>query len=562
MSLARRACGKCHNRPMRFFNTEGPVRPDDHYAIPPLDRMDVDELLSLIRAKRYFVLHAPRQTGKTSALIALRDLLNSGEAGNFRCVHINVEVAQVARDDTASGIRAILSMMAARAFLLGDDFLRKSWNEILAASDPNDALRDVLMHWCLADPTPLVLLVDEIDSLVGDTLLSVLRQLRAGYEQRPEGFPQSVVLCGVRDIRDYRIRSSAGEVIAGGSPFNVAAKSLRIGDFTEAETRTLMAQHTEETGQRFSSSAQEAVWMQTQGQPWLVNALCAGACFDNKAGRDRSRPIEVDNIYAAREELILSRRTHLDQLAHKLEEARVRRVVEPLLSGGEARHQVRDLEYLRDLGLIDGREPPRMANPIYAEVVPRELGYILQSSLDVQTRWYVDDDGGLNMTRLLTAFRTFFGEHSEHWLGRFGEYPEAGPQLILQAYLHRVVNGGGRIEREYGLGRGRTDLLVLWPREAGQPSDLWERFVVECKVLRDSDRKSLEWTIERGVEQTLGYMAKCRAEEGHLVVIDRRADAEERRRNEGTEDHQGSEGEAGGREERRQDGRKVVVWTL
>ena len=547
---------------MRFFNTEGPVRPDKHYAIQPLDRANVDELLDLIRAERYFVLHAPRQTGKTSALIALRDLLNSGEAGNFRCVHINVEVAQVARDDTARGIRAILSMMAARALLLGDDFLRKSWNEILAASDPNDALRDVLMHWCLADPTPLVLLVDEIDSLVGDTLLSVLRQLRAGYEQRPEGFPQSVVLCGVRDIRDYRIRSSAGEVIAGGSPFNVAAKSLRMGDFTEAETRALTAQHTEETGQRFSAAAQEAVWTQTRGQPWLVNALCAGACFDNKAGRDRSRTIEVDDIYAAREELILSRRTHLDQLAHKLEEERVRRVAEPLLSGGEVQHHARDLEYVRDLGLLASDSPPRMANPIYAEVVPRELGYVLQDSLDVQVAWYVDDDGRLDMDKLLTAFRTFFGEHAEHWLGYFQDYREAGPQLILQSYLQRVVNGGGRIEREYGLGRGRTDLLVLWPREAGQPSDLWERFVVECKVLRDSDRKSLEWTIERGVKQTLGYMKKCGAEEGHLVVIDRRADAEERQRSEGTEDRQGSEGEAGGSEERRQDGRKVVVWTL
>ena len=81
-------------------------------------------------------------------------------------------------------------------------------------------------------------------------MLSVLRQLRAGYQQRTGGFPQSVVLCGMRDIRDYRIRSSAGEVIAGGSPFNVAAKSLRMGDFTEAETRALMAQRTEETGLR------------------------------------------------------------------------------------------------------------------------------------------------------------------------------------------------------------------------------------------------------------------------------------------------------------------------
>ena len=535
------------------------MRPDKHYAIPPLDRANVDELLDLIRTERYFVLHAPRQTGKTSALIALRDLLNSGNAGNFRCVDVNVEVGQVARDDTARGMRSILSSLATSARLLGDDFPDEVWPEVLARVGPEDALKELLTRWCMANPTPLVLLVDEIDSLVGDCLLSVLRQLRAGYQRRPEGFPQSVVLCGVRDIRDYRIRSSTGEVIAGGSPFNVAAKSLRMGDFTEAETRALMAQHTGETGQRFSAAALDSVWAQTQGQPWLVNALCAGACFDNKAGRDRSRTIAVDAIYAAREELIVSRRTHLDQLAHKLEEARVRRVVEPLLSGGEAQHQVRDLEYVRDLGLIDGGSPPRIANPIYAEVVPRELGYILQSSLDVRVAWYVDDDGRLDMDKLLGAFRTFFGEHSGHWLGRFSEYPEAGPQLILQAYLHRVVNGGGRIEREYGLGRGRTDLLVLWPREAGQPSDLWERFVVECKVLRDSDRKSLAWTIERGVEQTLGYMAQCGAEEGHLVVIDRRAGAEERRRGEGTEEHQGGEADGSGR---RQDERGVVVWTL
>ena len=54
---------------------------------------------------------------------------------------------------------------------------------------------------------------------------------------------------------------------------------------------------------------------------------------------------------------------------------------------------------------------------------------------------------------------------------------------------------------------------MLWPRESGQPSDLWERFVVECKVLRDTDRKSLASVIECGVKQTLGYMAQS----GHNV---------------------------------------------
>ena len=69
---------------MRKFNIEGPIIAEDHYHVPPLERVNLGEILELIRDKRYFVLHAPRQTGKTSALLALRDLLDSGAAGDFR----------------------------------------------------------------------------------------------------------------------------------------------------------------------------------------------------------------------------------------------------------------------------------------------------------------------------------------------------------------------------------------------------------------------------------------------------------------------------------------------
>ena len=191
-------------------------------------------------------------------------------------------------------------------------------------------------------------------------MLAVLRQLRAGYDRRPTGFPQSVILCGVRDVRDYRIRSSAEQtVIAGGSAFNIKAKSLRLGDFSKAETLALLAQHTNETGQEFSAAALEALWMQTQGQPWLVNALADEICSSRAAGE---RPINRDDILNAQEQLILRRETHLDQLADKLQEDRVRRVVEPLLSGGDEREfSARDIEYIRDLGLI--AKDPRCGSP-------------------------------------------------------------------------------------------------------------------------------------------------------------------------------------------------------
>ncbi len=495
---------------MRFFNTTGPVRSKEHYSIPPLDRLDLNSVLTLIRQQKYFVLHAPRQTGKTSALLALRDLLNSG--GDYRCVYANVEIGQAAREDIREAMRAILDELALRAQLtLRDDFVDEIWFDIWTHAGPNSALRRVLSQWAQADPRPLVLLIDEIDALVGDSLLSVLRQLRSGYDLRPEAFPHCVILCGVRDVRDYRIHSrSQNEIIAGGSAFNIKAASLRLGNFSRDEVTTLLAQHTADTGQAFKPEALHRVWTQSQGQPWLVNALCAEVCSRNTP--DRNQPISEDDIIAAQEQLILRRETHLDQLADKLQENRVRRVIEPLLSGGDERDfSARDLEYVRDLGLIAREDPLRIANPIYAEIVPRELNYFAQAGLVQDTAWYVKADGSLDLVELLSAFQTFFREHSEHWVERF-EYKEAGPQLLLQAFLQRVVNSGGRIEREYGLGRRRTDLLIVWPQ-----GDQTRRFVVECKILH----KSLEQTIAEGIEQTADYMDRCAAEAGHLVIFDR-----------------------------------------
>ena len=147
---------------------------------------------------------------------------------------------------------------------------------MLAQPGPLGSLGGLLTAWAANSDRPLVLLFDEVDTLVGDTLISVLRQVRSGYTDRPAGFPQSIVLCGVRDIRDYRIHGTK-EIITGGSAFNIKAESLRLGDFTRADVEKLYAQHTEETGQRFEPAVIDLVWDLTQGQPWLVNALARRA---------------------------------------------------------------------------------------------------------------------------------------------------------------------------------------------------------------------------------------------------------------------------------------------
>ena len=500
---------------MRFFNTAGPVNPTDHYCLLPLERINLDEILPLIEQKKFFVLHAPRQTGKTSCLLALMEYLNTHN--QYRCVYVNVELGQSARDDVAAAMPAILGELATWARLaLQDEFVDAHWQGMLAKHGPHGALAEVLTAWAAADTRPLVVLIDEIDALVGDTLISVLRQLRAGYTRRQQQFPQSVILCGVRDVRDYRIHSSSEKaIITGGSAFNVKAESLRLGNFTREEMTALYHQHTKETGQAFTDEALTRSWELTQGQPWLVNALGYECCFRLKAGRNRQQPVTLDLLNTAKEELILRRETHLDQLTDKLQEPRVQRVIEPLLAGEEVaqRLQPDDISYVVDLGLITQARNGeiRIANALYQEVIPRELGWLIQSGMSEETIWYVQPDWRLAMSKLLAAFQAFFRQHAEHWVERF-QYKEAGPQLLLQAFLQRIVNGGGRIEREYGLGRGRTDLLVLWVHPQGM-----QTFVIELKLLH----QSMEQTVAKGLEQTWEYMDRCGADEGHLVIFDR-----------------------------------------
>ena len=225
-------------------------------------------------------------------------------------------------------MRAVLAALALRAKTsLGDGFVAEAMSEALEESGPDGALTRVRHRWAQRHSRPPVLLVDEIDALVGDTLLSVLRQLRSGCDLRPKNFPHSIILCGARDVRDYRIHSgSTGQPVLGGSAFNVSAKSLRLGSFSRVEIRALLGQHTAETGQPFEPEAVDLLWRRTVGQPWLVNALCEWACFESERGRNRERAITVQHIEGAQEDLILERVVHLDQLADKLREERVRRV--------------------------------------------------------------------------------------------------------------------------------------------------------------------------------------------------------------------------------------------
>jgi hypothetical protein len=446
--------------------------------------------------------------------------------GRYRALYVNIEAAQAARSDVARGMAAIVRALASAASVYWhDEVAAEQARQVLSTPGTDDWLRSVLEQWARHDPRPIVLFLDEVDALVGDTLISLLRQIRAGYAQRPGAFPQSIVLCGVRDVRDYRIHTAHQEIITGGSAFNIKAESLRLGNFSREETVALWQQHEAETGQVIDPAIWPELWADTEGQPWLVNALGYECTWRDKPARDRSTPITLERYKAARERLIYSRTTHLDALSDKLNEPRVARIVAEVLAsqdgaGLEERFPIDDVQYAEDLGLIHARPQVRIANRIYREVIPRELTWTTQIRITHDQAWYLTPERRLDVPKLLAAFQQFFREHSDAWMDGFS-FKEAGPQLLLQAFLQRIVNGGGRIGREYGLGRKRTDLYIEWPisEEQGFLGEV-QRIVLELKLWK---KGSLDAVLAEGQPQTVGYARQCGAEEAHLIVFDRRA---------------------------------------
>ena len=482
-----------------FFNTSGPSVPGEHYMLPTEARFK--DVRKLIADRRYFVLHAPRQTGKTTVMLQLMEALN--HEGEYIALYVNIEAGQAYRDKLEGLNRCIIQEIA----LVAEIYLPSEYKPSSRCTDGVTEFSVFLSRWCMELPKPLVLFVDEVDALIGDGLLSVLRQLRSGYSKRPKAFPHALCMIGLRDIRDYRIYSDRSDrYIIGGSAFNIKDKSCTLADFTAEEVVELYAQHTKATGQMFSKDALARVYEITQGQPWLVNALGRELCFEEYAVL-RNQQIEVSDVDEKAEILIRRRDVHLDQLSDKLTEPRVAKVIEAVLSGAQLSIDVsqEDQQYVLDLGLIKKRKMGlEVANPIYREVIPRELTVVIQDNLAQDPHWYVTSKGKLDIEKVVERFIDFYRENGEMLTAR-KQYTEAAHHLLFMAWLQRIVNGGGRITREYALGLKRLDLCIDF---AG------EKFAFELKL----DAKKV---LQEGQLQLSSYLERLDLKSGFLIIFTR-----------------------------------------
>lgn len=487
----------------KWFNTAGPCQADIHYMLPPLRRFPGIE--RLVTQRGYFVIHAPRQTGKTTAMLALANQLTT--SGDYTAVMVSAEVAAAFPKDIGAAEKAMLSSWQSNAEnRLPEELHPPAWPK----AAPGQQIEAALSAWAKASPRPLVFFIDEIDVLKNETLISVLRQLRSGYPNRPSSFPQSLALIGVRDVRDYKIASGSSARLGTASPFNIKIESLTLSNFTQDDVAELYEQHTNETGQIFTRDAVQLAFTFTQGQPWLINALARQLV--EAVVPDVTRAIEAAHVHEAKEILIRRKDTHLDSLVHLLAEERVRAVIEPMIAGQDLGNIPQDdVQFLIDLGLcqLSPLGGLVIANPIYQEILPRVLSETTQAALpQIQPSW-LTASGALDADKLLTAFLAFWRQHGQPLL-KSVSYHEIAPHVVMMAYLHRVVNGGGTLTREYAIGSDRIDLCLHYGKTT---------IGMELKVWREGRTDPLK----AGLAQLDRYLAGLSLNSGWLVIFDQRA---------------------------------------
>ena len=454
---------------VRHFNPIGLCHPDRHYHLMVKERLP--RIHEVVNQAGYFGVHGPRQVGKTTAMSQLADELTA--KGRYAAVRVSVGAVslcanaedQAARRDGAIAEDAFLYELRDATHALPPDLQPPVWEYQVEGQ----RIRAALTAWAERCPRPLILFIDDVDTLGYRALLSLLWQLEGGFQHRPHRFPQSIGLIGLRDVNDLPLWSSEVEssqpsfqhsplAHMPGQVFqHMRAASFRLSAFTVEEVANLYQSHTTATGQLFTLEAVDRAFELTQGQPQLVNALAQRA-----VQMTNNESIEAHHIDAAKDRLLQAQEVQLAHLTAQLWDPRVKTVVEPVLMGQPLSNTTAQEVYrVVDSGLCrlhpDGGLA--IANPLYQDVILQRLLLLAVASFaSLPSSWGGPEDL-LDAHLALDAFVEQWRSHGDALLQSV-PYDSIAPYLVVTAFCHRLVHPHGTLESIYEFPRNHAQLRL------------------------------------------------------------------------------------------------------
>jgi hypothetical protein len=505
---------------VKKFNTVGVCIPAEHYMLPVLSR--IPEFDDMIEGKYYFIVHAPRQSGKTTFLQTQTEKINS--EGKYYAINCSLAALRDINDKD-EGISVVVDLINRSLFASTVKTLKDKaffYDNLPGMHGYAIKISILLTRLCEDLDKALIVFFDEADCLSGRVLIPFLAQIRDSYLTRHipgNKFPLSMALVGMRDIRDYLIEAgSDGKSTSVASPFNIKKDALTLPNFTQNDIKSLYQQHTDASGQIFEPEALKRTWYWTEGQPWLVNALALEAVVEILK-TDYKIPITANIIDESAERLIKRKDTHIDSLMERLKEPRVIKVMDAVFAGtySLASPMSDDRRYCLDLGLVEEyhKYNLRPTNPIYAEAmsgaITDEIQYALRASLEklvANLKW--TDGQMLLITDLLKEFQNYWCKHSDSFQKLLSDciankLDDATYAFILLTFLQRVVKSDAKVDCEYAEGRGAMGICVTFNKRG---------YIIEVKLKGEDP-------VDDWKKQFAGCLEKNSEREGWLVIFER-----------------------------------------
>lgn len=500
---------------MRYFNTEGSCSPEEHYMVRLDDRLARIKR-QLVDRNKYFVISRGRQYGKTTTLQALAKYL-----GDTYLV-ILLDFQRIGTDgfvDSPTFVHAFVGLLieAVEMDMLGDETMLEPLRELIGKD--NAGLNDMfvqLSRMCKNSSRPVVLMIDEVDSASNNQIfIDFLAQLRSYYLARKK-MPtfQSVILAGVYDIKNLKLKIRPDSEHQYNSPWNIAADFNIDMNFSTDQITVMLDDYERDhqTGMEVRVVAEE-IYAYTSGYPVLVSAICKNIDEELAEESRFEKPRTAWSAQGVAEAVkqILRKSTPLfESMVKQLDLYKdLESMIEGILYQGRRipfEIDVKPINIGKMMGFLQEENGQvAVANRMFEMKLLNT--FIAREALESESYRSAQNDanqfirnGRLNMSLLLKKFVDHFHEVYDDRDERFIE--DNGRRFFL-LYLKPIINGTGNyyIEAQTRDAR-RTDVIVDYRGE---------QFIVELKIWRGKEYH------ERGERQLTDYLDYYHKDKGYMV---------------------------------------------
>lgn len=500
----------------RYFNTEGHCMPDVHYMVRLDDRLERIRRLYVDRGK-YFVINRGRQYGKTTTLVALEEYLKR----DYIVLFMDFQKMSTAAFENenrfavsfAGNLVGILEEYPER---VNKTTLQRVQKAAAAQQFDLNELFVQLCHICGAVEKPIVLMIDEVDSAANHQVsLDFLAQLRGYYlERRKKPIFHSVVLAGVYDVKNFKLKIRTEENHKYNSPWNIAARFQIDMSFSVEQIERMLQEYEEDmrTGMDIENVS-KCIYEYTSGYPYLVSVVCKflDEEIPGAEGYEQLKDVWTrEGVGEAVKVLLRENNPLFDSMVNQLDAYKdLRRMIEEILYQGK---QIPFSPYAKEvnLGVMFGFLKDENGHVVVANRI-FEMGllnlFMTEEAVGSEAFRYGERDknvflkgGRLNMDLVLERFvvhyHDIYGDNDEKFVEEYG-------RKFFLLYLKPIINGVGNyyVEARTRDAR-RTDVIVDYQGE---------QFVVELKIWHGNEYN------ERGEEQLADYLDYFHQKKGYML---------------------------------------------